>query len=312
MSTTVRDLYRRTGLLVALVAAATGALFCSYRGVHADAVPLASSTASGVLELDTAKYALSQAQSSAGQDAASDAAGTSDFRTQISVANQSLALAASDDVTGPTGRRTLQTVTGLISSYEGWVELAAQVPGTSVLHAAYMHDARAVLGGSAAGIEDPSVMGRINQLQHEQLKVVDRQTSFGWPLWLGWSAAVVLGLALVAALFEAQGFLRLRFRRRWNRWLAGAVLVTAVGTVLLADFTRRTHNGLFHARATLHRSLSGDAIISAKSSVAGQMADTGLRAAVTNWIAAGGVVVLILILAGLWPRINEYRLRASR
>ena len=312
MSTTVRDLSHRLWLLLALGAATTVALFGAYRGVHADAVPLASSTTSGVLELDTAKDALLHAQAGAWQDAASDAAGTGDFHTYVAVANQSLALAAADDVTGPTGRRALQTVAGLISDYGGWVELADQVPGGSVLHAAYMHNAQAMLGTSGAHLDDPSVMGRINQLQHAQLEVVDRQTSFGRALWLAWSVAALLWLALLVSLGEVNGFLRARFRRRWNRWLAGAAALTAAGAVLPAFATWRTHTGLFHARAELRRSLSGDAIISAKSGVARQMADTGLRAAATDWILAGGAVLLILILAGLVPRINEYRLRASR
>jgi hypothetical protein len=312
VSTTGRDLLRRLWLLLALGAAVTVALFGAYRGVHSAAVPLASSSASGVLELDTAKYALLQAQSGAAADAASDGAGTGDFHTQISVANQSLAAAAADDVTGPSGRLALRTVISLISVYGGWIELAAQVPESSLLHAAYMHFAQNGLGTADAHTSDASVMGRLNELQHEQLKVVDRQTSFGWPLWLGWSLTAALGLALLAALAETQRFLRARFRRRWNRWLVAAGALLVAGLALPAVFTWQTHTGLFHSRTTLRRPLSGVAISGAGAHVARLMADTGLRAAATDWILAGGALLMALVAAGLMPRVNEYRFRTSR
>lgn len=130
MSTTSRELWHRLWLLTALITVTTLALLGSYAGVHSDAVPLASSTASGVLDVDTAKDALLQAKSDAEQDAASDAAGTSSFSTQVAVANQILTSAAAEDVTGPSGRLTLKTVTGLISAYSYWIGLAGQVPRT--------------------------------------------------------------------------------------------------------------------------------------------------------------------------------------
>lgn len=312
MSSTGRDLRNRLLLLLALALAATVALFCAYRAVHTDAVPLASSTSSGVLELDTAKDALLQAQAAAVQDAASDRAGTGDFHTQMSVADQGVTLAAADDVTGPSGRLAVQTVTSLMSGYGGWVELAAQERAGTLLHDTYMRNAEVMLGSPADSTDRASVMGRINQLQQEQLAVVDRQAAFGWELWLRWSLAAALVLALAAALAEAQGFLRARFRRRWNRWLGGAFTLLAAGTALLAAFTWRTHRGLFHSRALLHRSLTGPAISGAESGVARQMAGTGLRAATTDWILVGGLVLMALIGAALWPRFNEYRARAPR
>lgn len=319
MSTTARDLAGRLWLLLALGAVTTVALFGAYRGVHADAVPLSSSSASGVLAVDTAKYALARAQEGALRDAAGDGAGTGDFHTQISVANVSLARAAADDVTGLTGRQTLQTVVGLISVYSGLIENAAQQPRNSPLRDAFTHYAQSLLGtddASAAGTPsasaDSSVMGRLNALQHEQLAVVDRQTSFGPLLWLGWGLALALCVALLAALVEAHRFSRARFRRRWNRPLGAAAVLLVAGAAVLALFTRWTHAGMADSRAELRRPLTGTGIHRAGTDVAGHLAGVGFRAAAAGWIPAGGAVLMLLIALGLLPRINEYRFRSSR
>ncbi|MDX6331682.1 MAG: hypothetical protein QOI83_4065 [Streptomycetaceae bacterium] len=313
MSATARDLARRLWLLLALGAAATAALFGAYQGVHGDAVPLSSSSAPGVLAVDTAKYALDQAQKGAQRDAPLGAAGTGDFHTQISVANQNLALAASDNVTGRGGRQTLQTVAGLITVYSGWIEKANQESSGSLLQKAYLHYAQSVLGDARTKSPgDPSVMGRLSELQREQVKVVSRQTSFGWPLWLGWSAVLVLCLSLCGALLEAQRFSRRRFRRRWNRPLAAATALLVAEVTTLGLFTWRTQTGMARSGALLRRPQSGNHIPDAQAQVAGQMAGAGFRAAAAGWILAGGALLMVLIVAGLMPRITEYRFRVSR
>ncbi|WP_328463736.1 hypothetical protein [Streptomyces sp. NBC_00448] len=312
MSTTSRELWHRLCLLTALITVTTLALLGSYAGVHSDAVPLASSTASGVLDVDTAKDALLQARTDAEQDAASDAAGTSSFSTQVAVANQILTSAAAEDVTGPSGRLTLKTVTGLISAYSYWIGLAGQVPRDSPLHDGYMHDAADVLGAPGDAVTGSSLMSRLNALQQAQLAVARRQASFGWPLVLGWCLSAVLVVALTAALVEAHRFHRGRFRRRWNRQLVAAGGLLVCGAVVLAAFTWQTHTGLFHARRLLERPHAGGQISTAGAEVARRMADTGFRAAAAGWIVAGGVALMVLVVWALVPRINEYRVKASR
>ena len=125
MNSTSRGLWCRLRLLAALVLLTTAALWGSYEGVYRGAVPLASSTTSGVLDVDLAKDALNQAQDNAVLDADSDAAGTGGFYKQIAVANQSLA--AAEDVTGPSGRQTLRTVLAQIAVYADWIGHAGQV-----------------------------------------------------------------------------------------------------------------------------------------------------------------------------------------
>jgi hypothetical protein len=308
VSTTARDLSRRLRLLLALGTAATFALFIVYRGVHSDAVPLSSSSAPGVFAVDTATYALKEAQ----QGAAQGAAGNGDFQIQIAVANGSLALAASDDVTQLRGRQTLQTVVGLIVVYTGWIEQANQEQDGSPLQIAYLHYAESVLGYGTAKPPVESVLGRLDELRGRQMQVVTRQTSFGWALWLGWSVALVLCLTFCAALVEAQRFSRQCFRRRWNRPLAAATVLLVAGVAVLTLFTWRTHAGMAHSGALMERPQVADHIPEAGVNVAGRMAGAGFRAAVTDWIPAGGALLIMLVLAGLMPRINEYRFRSSR
>lgn len=316
MSGTARELTRRLRVLVALGLAATAALFFAYRGVHADAVPLSSSSTSGVLAVDTAKSALGQAKDVSGTVAEGDVT-LGDFTLRISVANQSLALAAADGVTGLKGRQTLQTVTGLISVYANWVQNAAVEPIGSPLREAYLSYADDTLGDpagavTATGDNDYTVVGRLNALQRDQLRVVHRQAAFGPSLWFGWTAAGVLCAALLVALTEANSFARARFRRRWNRPLAGAFALLLAGAAVLAVFTWWTHDGMYHARGELSAPQDESGIPRAGSAVAHAMAGAGFRAAAAGWIVAGGVLLTGLIFAGLQPRINEYRVRTPR
>jgi hypothetical protein len=311
MSTTARDLTRRLWVLLALAAATTIALFGAYRGVHDDAVPLASSSAPGVLAVDTAQSALVQARTSA-QGASRDSGGTGDFTTQISVAYQSLALAAADDVTGLSGRQSLQTITGLIAVYSGWVEEAAHQPD-GLLHDAYLHYADSTLGAvKGTASDDASVMGRLDDLQRRQLAVVHGQTSFGPLLWCGWITALALGALTLAALAEAHRFSRARFRRRWNRPLLAAGLLLPAGTAVLGVFTWWTHDGMFHSRNLLDDAPAALSSLSSDPGVGRFLEGAGFRAGVGDWILAGGALLMALIVAGLLPRINEYRPRASR
>ncbi|WP_435126587.1 hypothetical protein [Actinacidiphila sp. bgisy144] len=312
MSATSRELWYRLWLLAGLTALTTLALLGSYTGVHDGAVPLASSTAPGVLDVDTAKDALLSAASDAKVDAASDAAGTSSFSTQIAVANQILTSAAAEDVTGATGRLALKTATGLISAYSYWIGLAGQVPAGSALHAGYMQDAAEVLGASGDPVDGPSLMSRLNKLQAEQVKVVRHQASFGRLLAAGWLLSGLLVAALAVALVEAHHYHRTRFRRRWNRQLAAAGVLLAGGAAVLGVFTWQTHSGLYHARRLLERQHSGANISTAGADVARRMADTGFRAAAAGWIVAGGVVLMVLVVWALVPRISEYRGKVSR
>ncbi|CAG6392979.1 extracellular solute-binding protein [Streptomyces cocklensis] len=304
-SRTLRELTRRTLLLLVLVVLATGTLFQAYRGVHSDAVPLKSAGAPGVLAVDTAKDALIEAQ----KDIDLNDGSTGDFHTRLSVANLSLARAAGGaDVAG---RQTIQTVTGLIATYSGWIEDAEAQPAMSPLRQAYLSYAVSTLGIEVTGpAADATVMGRLAALHAEQEQSVRRQTDFGPLLWLEWSVALALALALLLLLAEAHRFSGARFRRQLNVPLLAACVLLVAGVAVLVAFTALTHAAMADARTALARPLAGNAIPRAGAQVSGRLADTGFRAAVTGWIPVGGLLLALLVLLGLQPRTNEYRVGA--
>ncbi|MFF7970897.1 hypothetical protein [Streptomyces sp. NPDC007905] len=299
-STTAHELAVRRRLLLALSAVLTLSLFLSYEGVHGDANPLRTSSAPAVLAIDTALYALEAAQA----DATGTPPSISEFQTQISVAAQSVSVAAADDVGGPAARQAVQTVAGLISGYGGMVQKAQPEPPGSVLREAYLSYATSILKSEDSGIE-----ARLRALRSEQLAAVKRQTSFGPLLWLGWSVVALLVLALGAALVETQLFLRRRFRRKYNRQLIAAGALLATGFVALLLFTVWTHQGMADTRALLDGAPPGPDIPRAGRDAASYLAHTGFRAAASVWIVIGGVLLMALAETGLRQHINDYRFR---
>ncbi|MEU3861818.1 hypothetical protein AB0F03_31400 [Streptomyces sp. NPDC028722] len=298
-STTAYDLAVRHRLLLALSVLLTLSLFLSYQGVHGDADPLRTASAPAVLSLDTAQYALGQAQRDAGA-----AAPTSDFQKQISVAAHSLAAAAGDDVGGPAGRQALLTVAGLITVYAVKVQQSQLQPEEDVLREAYRRYATSILSDEGSGIQ-----ARLTALQRQQRAAVHRQTSFGPLLWLAWTVTLLLALALAAALVETQLFLRRRFRRRYNRHLIAAGVLLLGGVAVTVLFTVWTQQGMADTRALLGRRLDGPDITDAGRHTASYLAHTGFRAAAAGWILIGGVLLMALAETGLRRHMDDYRFR---
>jgi hypothetical protein len=313
VSTTGPELTRRLRLLLVLGAATTLVLFLAYRSVHDDTVPLSSSSAPGILALDTAQNALRTAHEVVRDSGpAGDTSG--EFHTQISVAQQSLALAAAENVIGVEGRHDLQTITGMIAVYSGWVERWGQ-EDHEALSAAYLHYAEQVLGLRSAPGTDGDIMSRLDSLRGKQLAEAERQAAFPWQLWLGWSTVVVLYVALCRALVKTQGFVRGRFRRPVQPQLLAATVVCAVGVPVLGWFTLRAQLALTDSVDELRKvrvPAREDDIPEAADQVQGALADAGFWASLSDWVLLGGVVVMALTVWGLWPRIAEYRLRVPR
>ncbi|MFF8384571.1 hypothetical protein [Streptomyces kanasensis] len=308
MSTTPRDLTRRLRWLLLLGTATTLVLFGAFRAVHHDAVGLATASAPGVLAVDTAEHALGQARASVPEDGLQEA-GTGGFHTQISVAHQALALAASENVTGLPGRRTLQTATGLISVYSGWIEQANREPDDSALRGAYLLYADRVLDAPGT---DEDIMGHLGDLRDEQLAVAERQAGFGWPMTLTWAAAAALTAALLGGLLEAQRFTRRRFRRPVNPPLLAATVLWTAGAAALATVVLGTHGDTTASVGELRDRHTGAGIGHAATTVEGHLADAGLWASLSDGILVAGVALVALSAAGLLPRLTEYRHRERR
>jgi hypothetical protein len=290
----------RRRLLLALSALLTLSLFFSYEGIHGDANPLRTSSAPAVIALDTALYALDEAQ----QDVTGPIPSISEFQTHVSVATQSLTVAATDDVGGTAGRQALQTVSGLITGYTGMVQKAQLQPEDSLLREAYLSYADSMLTAKDSGIEP-----RLRKLQLSQQAVMERQAGFGRLLWLGWSVTALVLLALAAALAETQYFLRRRFRRKYNWRVLTALALAVAGFAVLAYFTWRTHQGMAGTSGRLDGALTGPDIITARHETASDLAHTGFRAAASVWILIGGVLLMALAETGLRRHINDYRFR---
>ncbi|GAA3959716.1 hypothetical protein GCM10022384_10630 [Streptomyces marokkonensis] len=312
MSTTGRDLTRRLRLLLVLGTATTLVLFFAYRGVHDDTVPLSTASTPGILAVDTAQNAMREAhQVVRGSGPEGDISG--EFHTRISVAQQSLALAASENVTGLAGRHDLQTVTGLIAVYSAWVERRGREPVDSPLRAAYLHYAEKVLGLKAEPGTDGDIESRLDDLRAEQLAEARRQAAFPWQLWLGWGAVAVLYAVLCGALLETQRFLRRRFRRPVQLRLLAATAVCALGVPVLAWYTLSAHRAMTGSLADVRVPHDDpDTIPDVADEVHGALADAGFWASLSDWVLLGGAVVVALTVWGLWPRIAEYRLRGPR
>ncbi|UIX30099.1 hypothetical protein [Streptomyces sp. GQFP] len=307
MSTTGRDLTRRLRLLLALGAAATLVLFGAYRGVHDDTVPMASSSTPGILAVDTAMHAMRTANKVVSGAGATDDT-TGEFHTQISVAHQSLARAASENVTGIEGRHTLQTVTGLIAVYSGFVERSGKEGDDSVLRGVYLHYAGRVLSSESDG----DIMDRLKDLRAEQVKKAEGQASFPLPLRLGWSAVLVLYVALCAALVEAQWFARRRFRHSVHPPLLAATVLCLAVVAVLGWLTLGAHTAMNGTLDGLLQPKSADEIPGFAAHAEVKMENVGLWAALSNWVLIEGALLMALMVAGLWPRIAEYRFKASR
>ncbi|MFI2435670.1 hypothetical protein [Streptomyces sp. NPDC018693] len=311
MSTTGRELTLRLRLLLALGAAATLVLFFAYRGVHDDTVPLSTSSTPGILAVDTAQNALRKAHEVV-RDSGPEGDTSGEFHTQISVAHQSLALAASENIIGVEGRHDLQTITGLIAVYSGWVERWGQEEHRA-LSAAYLYYAEQVLGLQSAPGTDGDVMSRLDALRGKQFAEAERQATFPWQLWLGWSAVAVLCLALCLALLDTQRFLRRRFRRPVQPQLLAAAAVCALGTPVLGWNTLTAQRAMSDSVDEIREPEENpDLIPQAADRVQDALADAGFWTSLSPWVLLGGAVVMALTVWGLWPRIAEYRLRVPR
>ncbi len=136
--------------------------------------------------------------------------------------------------------------------------------------------------------------------------MLERQTSFGWVLWLAWAVACALFVALGGLLVDTQRFVRRRFRRLVTPFLAVATALLLV-LLPLALFTGQIQDRLGSARTLLTSRTASPSTPQVLPEVLTTMQDTHWRAGVVGLIPLAGTVLAALVLAGLQPRIDEYR-----
>lgn len=295
MSTTRTDLLARRRLLWVATAAATVMLMWAYWGVQGPAAPLRRQSVPAVLAVDTARSALKNA----GVDTRTTG-GAGEFQKEISVVYQSLAQAPVAELTGRPGEQTQRTLIGLVTVYTGLVEKAQDQPAGSVLHEAYLSYADSVLNAKPTGL-----IARLDDLQKNQLRVADGQAAFGWTLWLRWGAGIVLCAVLPALLLEAQGFLRRRFRRRYNAWLLAGMLLVCV-CPLMVLFAWQTHRALHGATTVLAGRPTGTGINATAVTVQDDLRGTIWRASAFWAVPAAGAGLALAVQGGFQARLRDY------
>ncbi|WP_421106490.1 hypothetical protein [Streptomyces sp. NEAU-S77] len=299
-------LIRRLTTLLVLTAAAVTALFAAYYGVSRNTTAVSERSTPAILQVAAAIDALHVANARAElslDGPTTDVEGLGeDYRNELSTANQSLAQAVKSTTGGKAARQSLLTIAGLVSSYSDIIEQAYVNRGNEDLRDAYLGYATAMLTRDHDG-----VLARLGTVQEGQQRVLRAQTSFGWLLGFAWWVLVpALFGTLAVLLWLTQRYLRHRFRRRVNPWLAAATALL-LAVIPLAFFTHHMQGRLDQARSTLSRTNIGSNGGETAEEVADTMRDTHWRAGAVGWIPLGGAVVAALILVGLQPRIDEYR-----
>ncbi|MFF5673832.1 hypothetical protein [Streptomyces hygroscopicus] len=305
MSGTRAFLVRRLAALLVVTALAVSTLLAAYYGVSRNSAAVTDRSTPAILQVAAATEALRgsyrEAEGSL-NGSTTDVEGLGEnYRTRLSTAGQSLAQAVKSTTGGEPARRSLLTVAGLVSSYSDIIEQAYVNRDNANLRAAYLSYARTMLERS-----DGDILGRLRAVQARQLHVLEEQTSFGWLLSCAWLLVPVLFLTLARLLGHTQYFLRHHFRRLVNPWLATATALL-VAVVPLAVFTYQTQDRLESARTTLSADDIGSDSGGTAKEVADTMRDTHWRAGAVDWIPLGGTALAALIVAGLQPRIDEYR-----
>jgi hypothetical protein len=239
---TLRTLFTLVAGLLVLTAAALGTTLHAFVRVHGTAEAVRTRTAPATTQLALARVALVRADQAAIDSFGSRPAGTplsgsgEEYESQITIASQSLAQVAENNVAGDEGSRRLRLVEGLLATYAGLISQA---------NAHFRQDADLDLGvvdvWSASRLLHGGIFQELGELSDTQQRVLAAELSGTEPTPPA-VLAVLLPLAgLLALLVFTQVFLRLRFRRRVNPWLLAAtalVLALVAGVVVVAAAQR--------------------------------------------------------------------------
>jgi hypothetical protein len=207
------------------------------------------------------------------------------YQADIAAASRELQIASEHNPAGSDASQKIQTVATMIDQYVGLVNTAnvddrlGRPEGTVYLTAGtgMMH---------APGVGILARVDALRALYANQLDLANRTLRI--TEWMA-TAYIAVGLGLLVLLWLTQGFMRRRFRRRWNTRLLGATallmfvgLVTfgggyrADGSVRAAEdqtYTRLLH--LWNARALLYDANGNESLWLIQREQAAQGARTG-------------------------------------
>ncbi|MCD9144395.1 hypothetical protein [Streptomyces albireticuli] len=293
-------LIRRLAALLIATALAFGALMAAYYGVGRNAAAVTDRTAPAIVEVEAARKALNESYTSLAGKETAEAEGVGEtYGADLNAARQHLVQAGLGTVADKEGRETLRTATGQVSSYDFLIQQAARSTGNDTLRDAYLGYAGNTLRKKGSGI-----VPRLENVQLSQRETLADETSFDGLLWFLWITAYVLCAVLVWLLVDTQRTLRRRFRRKLSPPLVGATALVALVLPLLTFLSSQIQHSLKLAAGKLG-TISDPA--GTLPNVEKIMGGTHWRAAVASWIPLAAVVLAALVVAGLQPRIEEYR-----
>ncbi|RLU94570.1 hypothetical protein CTZ27_17775 [Streptomyces griseocarneus] len=300
--TTRRLLVRLLAALLVTTALACGALLTAYDGVSRGAPAVDGRTAPAVVAVAVAEHALGAsyddaAASIGGPTGPTEGAGEK-YRAELTTANQALVKATAYGV-ATTEAPTLGTASAMVSSYGYLVQQAVRSARNEPLRTAYLVNARSI---------KDNIVERLGDVQKEQLRVRDRQVSFGRQLTLAWAGALALCAALLVLLGWSQRLLRRRFRRRFNPGLAAGTILLAAGVPTVTVFAFQMQRRLDKAGAEIGDG-SGRADSGTLDHVHRVLRTARWQEGAAGWIVVTAVAIAVLVLLGLLPRIDEYRFR---
>ncbi|MET8011166.1 hypothetical protein ABZU86_01130 [Streptomyces sp. NPDC005271] len=306
MSGTRAFLVRRLIALLVVTAAASTVLLAAYYGVSRNCRTVSDRSTPAILQVAAARQALDDSYREAKRSLASptlEVEGLSeDYRDNLAAAKQNLAQVAKSTTGGESAGQSLRTIAALVSAYGDTIEKAYVNRDNRTLHDAYLGYADTMLRRG-----DSSILHRLEGVQEQQQSALLQQTSIGWLLSFAWWILVpALFTTLAVLLIHTQRFLRHRFRRLVNPWLAAATALL-LAVLPLALFTYQTQDRLASARHSLTQPDIGRTGGPTARKVAKTMRDTHWRAGAVGWIPLGGTLLAALVLVGLQPRIDEYR-----
>lgn len=230
LSTTRRTLLRVLGGLLVVTGLVLATSLAVVSGTHRTAETIRTQDIPSILELAAVRTALVRADTAAIDSFQSQQARLAgpgeEYQNQIAAASQSLAQAAEDIGAGAGSSRRIQLVEGLLVTYIGLMGQADahfRKSGSGGLAPIYLWYASRLLHSPDVGI-----LAQLDGLLQDASRALRARLSSGWlsrGATLIWAVPVLILLVL---LVRTQLFLRRRFRRRINGWLAAATVILVV------------------------------------------------------------------------------------
>ncbi|MFI0981835.1 hypothetical protein ACH4SP_33095 [Streptomyces sp. NPDC021093] len=321
-SRTRRLLERHLAAALFLAVLGTGVMLVSYREIDRTSAELAGASAPAVQNLAAARLALLRAHEEvrrARKANLTDVVGPGEnYNTQLSAADQGLSRLVQIQIDGARGRTALGTSNGLVEKYAISVADAVRYQASDLMWRQKFGEATSLLTRKPVG-----VVPRLDELQGDQFRKVETDTGLGGLQVAGWAVAELALIGLLLTILSALRVLRRRCGRRYDGWLAAALLLTAALAVLPLWATTVTQDRLDASRDELARYIASSrddtrGVADRQEELTAASSEFLVRFSAEDWRAgayyaflAGGALVCVLPAVGCVRRLNADYWRAS-